>query len=221
MDVLWFQLSARPGDPEDVALRLVPGRIVAPFPRRTHWQVGYVIPKGADAQVRAAGLEALRRSVAELVPELADRVDELRDWEQVKLLTVRSDRLRVWWREGYLAIGDAAHAMSPIGGVGINLAIQDAVVAANRLWRPLRERSGVSVSQLAAIQRRRELTVRLIQRLQAVIQDQLLGPALGSGEAFRVPIWARLLLATPGLRDLPPRLIAYGLDRPRVARALR
>jgi 2-polyprenyl-6-methoxyphenol hydroxylase-like FAD-dependent oxidoreductase len=215
MDVLWFRLLRRPEDEEGAALYLAPGRIVGLFNRADFWQVAYVIPKGAYAAVRAAGLEALQRSIAEAVPQLSDRVSELRDWDQIKLLTVRADRLRRWYRPGFLAIGDAAHAMSPVAGVGINVAVQDAVVAANLLWQPLR-RQHVSVATLARIQRQRELTVRLIQAMQALVQDRVLEPALEVDGAFRMPLAVRLLISIPWLRNLPARLVAYGLIRPHV-----
>jgi 2-polyprenyl-6-methoxyphenol hydroxylase-like FAD-dependent oxidoreductase len=215
MDVLWFRLSRRAQDGEGASLHLAPGRIVGLFNRTEYWQVAYVIPKGADARVRAAGLEAFQRSIADAVPELADRVAELRDWEQVKLLTVRSDRLARWYRPGYLAIGDAAHAMSPVAGVGINLAIQDAVVAANLLWQPLR-RGHVSTPTLARVQRQRELAVRVVQGLQSFVQDQVLERALETRGVFRLPPIVRLLLEVPWLRDLPARLVAYGIVRPHV-----
>ncbi|HEU0114744.1 MAG TPA: FAD-dependent oxidoreductase, partial [Thermomicrobiales bacterium] len=136
IDVFWFRLSRRPEEPVALVARVAPGRFGVLIDRGDYWQVGYLIPKGGADAIRAAGLAAFRQSVAALFPDLADRVDELRQWDQAKLLTVQSNRLARWWKAGYLAIGDAAHAMSPVGGVGINVAIQDAVVAANTLWRP-------------------------------------------------------------------------------------
>jgi len=215
MDVLWFRLSRRPGEPADAALRLVPGHIVALFNRQDYWQVAYLIPKGEDARVRAAGLEAFQHSVAEILPELADHVHELQDWDQVKLLTVRSDRLKRWHRPGYLAIGDAAHAMSPVGGVGINLAIQDAVAAAYVLWAPLR-RGKVSTRDLVRVQRRRELPTRLIQGMQTLIQNAILAPTMGAKRPVGLPWAARLMLGAPWVRDEAARLIAYGVARPHV-----
>jgi 2-polyprenyl-6-methoxyphenol hydroxylase-like FAD-dependent oxidoreductase len=217
MDVLWFRLSRRPTDSQSVALRLQPGHFFALINRQEYWQIAYVIPKGAYAQVRAAGPEAFRRSIAEGEPELADRVDEIRDWEQVKLLTVRADRLRRWYRPGLLCIGDAAHAMSPIAGVGINVAIQDAVEAANLLWSPL-SRGQLGVRHLARVQRRRELPVRVTQAFQNMLQERVLRPTLSADDQSQIgmPRIMRVGLRLPVLRDLPARFIALGLGRPHV-----
>jgi 2-polyprenyl-6-methoxyphenol hydroxylase-like FAD-dependent oxidoreductase len=210
MDVLWFRLSRRPDERGGAEVHVAPGRIVAVFDRTDYWQIAYLIPKGNDARLRAEGLASFRRAVAEILPELGERVDELVDWDQVKLLTVRADRLRRWYRPGYLALGDAAHAMSPVGGVGINIAIQDAVVAANLLWAPL-WRGRISTRDLVRVQRHRTLSVRVVQRIQTAIQNQILAPALTKG---RSP-GARLLLGWPGRRVLA-RLVTYGLVRPHV-----
>jgi 2-polyprenyl-6-methoxyphenol hydroxylase-like FAD-dependent oxidoreductase len=215
MDVLWFRLPRRPADGEGAALHLAPRHFVGTFNRGDYWQIAYVIPKGADAQVRVAGLEAFRRAVAEVLPEFSDRVSEIDSWDRVMLLTVRADRLRRWYRPGYLAIGDAAHAMSPVGGVGINLAIQDAVVAANLVWRPLRT-GQLSTRTLARIQARRELPVRLVQAVQTFIQDRVLEPALETTGGLTLPPTMRLLIRVPWLRIVPARLMAYGVGRPRV-----
>ena len=215
MDVFWFRLPRRPDEPATVQARTGPGRFGLMLNRGDMWQVGYLIPKGGEATVRAEGLEAFRAAVAALLPELADRVGELRDWDQVKLLTVQSNRLRRWWAPGYLAIGDAAHAMSPMGGVGINLAIQDAVEAANVLWRPLRE-GRISTADLATVQRRREVPTRLIQGLQSLMQAQVIAPNISGAADPGVGRPLRLLLATPGLRDLPARVIGLGVGRPRI-----
>ncbi|HEX2034532.1 MAG TPA: FAD-dependent oxidoreductase [Chloroflexota bacterium] len=215
MDVLWFRLSRRPADLVGSIVRVGRGQMGVFIDRSAYWQIAYIIPKGGDARIRAAGLDAFRRSVAALVPELADRVDELREWEQVKLLSVRSDRLTRWYKPGYLAIGDAAHAMSPLGGVGINLAIQDAVVAANLLSGSLRQ-GQVSMRELAAVQRRRELPARVIQGLQGFMHKRLIERALTSDEPVGVPRVMRLILRTPVLRDLPARLIGFGIGRPHV-----
>jgi 2-polyprenyl-6-methoxyphenol hydroxylase-like FAD-dependent oxidoreductase len=215
MDVLWFRLSRRSDDADSVGLRLSPGHFFALINRGSYWQVAYVIPKGAFEQVQAAGLEALRRSLREGVPELAERVDEIQDWDQVKLLTVRADRLQRWYRPGVLCIGDAAHAMSPIAGVGINVAIQDAVEAANRLWRPLRQ-GDVRIADLRRIQRRREIAVRIIQGFQGVLQEGVLRPTLATQRPPELPLIARLGLHIPVVRDVPARLIALGVWRPHV-----
>jgi 2-polyprenyl-6-methoxyphenol hydroxylase-like FAD-dependent oxidoreductase len=216
MDVEWFRLSRRQSDGEGAWLRPSRGRIVVVFTRGEYWQIAYLIPKGTDEQLRNAGLETLQRAIAELEPMFSDRVkNEIDDWDKVKLLTVRADRLRRWYRPGYLAIGDAAHAMSPVAGVGINMAIQDAVAAANLLWRPLLS-GEPTVDTLKRVQRQRELTIRVIQGIQAAIQEAVLRPSLGGSGEFRVPPIARVLMRMPVLRGLPARVMAYGVVRPRL-----
>ena len=215
IDVLWFKLPRHPTEPAAVAGRIGVGRLLVMLDRHDYWQIAFVIPKGqADAR-RAQGLDVFRRDIAQVAPELADRVQGLRDWDDVKLLTVRVDRLTRWHAPGFLAIGDAAHAMSPIGGVGINLAIHDAVAAANVLWRPLTEHT-LTETHLADVQRRRERAVRLIQGFQGFVQTRFLRPALASTTVPRLPLIVRTVLSTPVLRDIPPRLLALGIDRPRV-----
>ena len=209
MDVLWFHLSRRPTDPDATMGRFDVGRIFVLINRGEHWQCGYVIPKGAADEVRGRGLDAFRASVAALVPFASDRVGEIRVWDDVKLLTVKVDRLRQWSRPGLLCIGDAAHAMSPVGGVGINLAIQDAVAAANRLWRPLRDRA-VTAEDLRRVQRRREWPTRVTQWLQVVVQRRLVGQALGGGP-LRPPLFVRLLARYPLVRRIPARLVGVGV----------
>ncbi len=215
IDVFWFRLSRRRDEVEAVAGRLGPGVLLVMLDRDAYWQIAFVIPKSAAEQVRARGLDAFRADVVRAAPELSDRVHEIRSWDDVKLLTVRVDRLTQWHRPGYLAIGDAAHAMSPVGGVGINVAIQDAVAAANVLWRPLSE-GRIDDRDLAAVQRRRERAVRVIQAMQRFVQSRFLKPALLSAETPSIPWIVRALLATPIVRDIPPRLIALGINRPRV-----
>ena len=215
MDVFWFRLSRRPQDQPGVQAVIGPGHLVVLLDRGDYWQVGYTIPKGEADRVRERGLEDLRRSLASVVPALADRVAELQNWEQIRLLTVRADRLTRWFAPGFLAIGDAAHAMSPVGGVGINVAVQDAVTAANILWKPLRA-GAVAVRDLAAVQRRRELPVRLTQAMQEFMQRQLLARNLAARGRPVVPPLLRLALHTPGLRGVMPRLVALGVNRPRV-----
>src|SRR5207302_9004996 len=169
MDVLWFRLSRRACDPEATMGVFDAGRILILIYRGDYWQCGYVIAKGAAEEVRRSGLPALRAGIATLLPFLAACVEALIDWERIKLLTVRVDRLRRWYRPGLLCIGDAAHAMSPVGGVGINLAIQDAVAAANLLAVPLRE-GRLTTEDLRRVQRRREWPTRITQRFQIFVQ---------------------------------------------------
>jgi 2-polyprenyl-6-methoxyphenol hydroxylase-like FAD-dependent oxidoreductase len=210
MDVLWFRLPRRPDDPQELQARFGRGHLMILLNRDDYWQVGYLIAKGSYKQLRAAGIEALRSSVAELAPQLADRVEQLRDWKQVALLSVESSRCPRWYRRGLLLIGDAAHVMSPVGGVGINYAIQDAVAAANLLVEPLRA-GRLRLGDLRAVQRRREWPTRVIQAFQRLVQRAVLARALDSSGSFRVPAIARLLLRLPLVRDLPARLIAFGV----------
>jgi 2-polyprenyl-6-methoxyphenol hydroxylase-like FAD-dependent oxidoreductase len=210
IDVLWFRLSRREGDPEDTFGYAGNGRFMAVINRGDYWQIAYVIRKGEYQSVRAEGLEAFRRSVGGTIPEFADRTGELRDWEQVKLLTVQADRLRRWYRPGLLCIGDAAHAMSPVGGVGINLAIADAVAAANALAGPLG--TGLVRSRdLMAVQLRRELPTRAIQALQSFAQRRVVSSSLQPDGAPALPAPARALLSLRPVRDLPARIIAFGI----------
>ena len=210
MDVQWFALSRRPDDPQGLRGRFEAGRIVVLIDRGDYWQCGFVIAKGAADQVRRQGLDSWRAGLAQSVPFLADRVREIQTWDQVKLLTVSVDRLRRWWRPGLLFIGDAAHAMSPLGGVGINLAIQDAVAAANTLAVPL-ARGVVSDSDLAQVQRRRLWPTRVIQRIQVIMQSRIIGPVLSGTIELRVPFAIRLMQWFPWLRGLPARLVGIGL----------
>jgi len=209
MDVLWFRLSRRSTDPDATMGRFDVGRIFVLLNRGEHWQCGYVIPKGAGGEIRRRGLDAFRAAVSALLPFAADRVGELAGWDDVRLLTVKVDRLRQWHRPGLLCIGDAAHAMSPVGGVGINLAVQDAVAAANRLWRPLRDRA-VADEDLRRVQRRREWPTRATQWLQVVVQRRLVSRALGGGP-LRLPLLVRLLARCPLVRRLPARLVGVGI----------
>ena len=215
MDVLWFKLPREEGDPEGILGRFGSGHGAVALDRFDYWQAGYIIPKGTYSELRHAGIEQLQRFYAELVPEFADRMEHLEDWKQVSLLSVESSRCPKWYRPGLLLIGDAAHVMSPVGGVGINYAIQDAVVAANVLAEPLkthqRQLIDLDPSYLAAVQRRREWPTRIIQAFQAQIQRRILAPALRSKVPFKPPTFLRLLLRTPVLRDLPARIVAFGV----------
>jgi len=209
MDVLWMRLSRRSNDPGQTLGRIDAGRMFVMLNREDYWQCAYVIRKGGIDEIRARGLPALREEIANLVPYLRDRVDELKDWSDVKLLSVSVDRLRVWHRPGLLCIGDAAHAMSPIGGVGINLAIQDAVAAANILSPHLLQGS-VSQRDLAAVQRRREFPTRATQRLQLMVQNRVIGRVLANKAKISPPLAVRILDRVPFLRRVPARLIGLG-----------
>lgn len=206
MDVLWFRLPKQPGDFEGGMGRIGRGHIVVMLDRGEQWQMAYVIPKGGYQEIRAAGLEALRKSIVEVVPELQDRIQHLQDWSQIAFLSVESSRLVRWYRPGLLLIGDAAHVMSPVGGVGINYAIQDAVVTANVLSKPLKQ-GHVELHELAKVQRQRELPTRVIQAFQSFIQQRIFARVLNSNQLLQLPVWLRL----PWLRELPARLVAYGV----------
>jgi 2-polyprenyl-6-methoxyphenol hydroxylase-like FAD-dependent oxidoreductase len=211
MDALWMQISRGPSDPGQTFGRITAGQILALIDRGSYWQVAYVIPKGGFDEIRQKGIEALRKAIALLAPFFADRVSQLRDWNDVKLLTVRVDHLRRWYRPGLLCIGDAAHAMSPIGGVGINLAIQDAVAAANILATPLTNRT-VTEASLDAVQKRRELPTRLTQRAQVFMQERVIRNVLSSGQrAMSLPLALRLLRRWPLLQRLPAYLVGVGV----------
>jgi len=209
MDVLWMRLSRHPTDPEQTLGRVDAGRILVMLDRGDYWQCAFVIPKGGFDQIRASGLTNFRAEIARLVPYLGDRVGELADWSDIRLLTVAVDRLRVWHRPGLLCIGDAAHAMSPIGGVGINLAIQDAVAAANIL-APRLLKGGVTEDDLQRVQRRREFPTRGMQRLQVFLQNRVIGQVLQSTGKLSPPLPVRLLGRWPWLRRIPARLIGLG-----------
>jgi len=210
MDVLWFRVSATPGDRQQTGARFDGGRIFVMINRGEHWQCAYVIAKGTLEEIQAKGLPAFRDSVAAMAPFLAGRVGEIAGWDDVKLLTVAVDRLPVWHRPGLLCIGDAAHAMSPIGGVGINLAVQDAVAAANLLAAPLRERR-LTDGDLQRVQARRMLATRVVQRLQVLVQNRIISPVLGSAGTLTAPLAVRLFQRFPVLRRLPARLVGVGI----------
>ena len=209
MDVLWFRLPKRSDDEGQTLGRIQAGVVFVMLDRGDYWQCAYVIRKGGFAELRRQGLAAFRTAVAALNAKLADRVQAIGSWDDVKLLTVTVDRLQRWYREGLLCIGDAAHAMSPIGGVGINLAIQDAVAAANILWRPLREGS-VHEADLRKVQERREWPTRATQRLQLFIQDRVISNVLALKTRPSAPFAVKLLNWLPLLRRIPARLIGLG-----------
>ena len=207
MDVLWFRLSRRESDLVRTAGRVAPGRLLIRIDRGDYWQVGYVIEKGGYQRLRAAGLAAFRSDLATLEPALGDRVDELRSWSDLSVLEVRVDRLRRWHRPGLLCIGDAAHAMSPVGGVGINLAVQDAVAAANLLVRPLRTGT-LSERDLTRVQRRRALPTAVTQAGQRAIHRRIVAPLLDGGAP---PAPVRMLERFPALQAIPAYLLAIGI----------
>lgn len=208
MDVLWMRISRAESDPSITLGRIDVGKFLVMLNRRAYWQCAFVIPKGGYDELRARGLPAFRAQLAELAPFLRDRVEELADWDQIKLLTVVVDRLKRWWRPGLLCIGDAAHAMSPVGGVGINLAIQDAVAAANILAEPLRTRAARD-PELAAVQKRREFPTRATQRMQIAVQNNVIKRVLGSTRV-KAPWILKLVDRWPLLQRIPARLIGMG-----------
>jgi 2-polyprenyl-6-methoxyphenol hydroxylase-like FAD-dependent oxidoreductase len=210
MDVLWFRLSRRPDDQLQTFGRLAAGHLMVLIDRGAYWQVAYVIPKGAVQQLHQLGLGRFQATVAGLVPFLADRVGELQSWDDVRVLRVQVDRLRRWFRPGLLCIGDAAHAMSPIGGVGINLAVHDAVAAANLLAQPLRDGT-LSTWHLARVQLRRLLPTLVVQRGQRTIQDRFLSPLLAGRTPAKPPLVLRALRRYPALQAIPARLIGLGV----------
>lgn len=212
MDVLWFRLPRRAADPPDAFGIVARGRMMVLLDRGDYWQAAYVVAKGGDAALRAEPLDVLHASVAALAPFLADRTAALAGWDAVKTLSVQVNRLARWHQPGLLLIGDAAHAMSPIGGVGINLAIQDAVAAANLLAAPLAAGGPIDEALLAALQRRREWPVRLTQRLQLLAQRRLIARVLqAQGPPPRVPALLAWLLGFRAVRRIPARLVGYGV----------
>jgi 2-polyprenyl-6-methoxyphenol hydroxylase-like FAD-dependent oxidoreductase len=210
MDVLWFRLPRMPEDREGLNGRIGKGRMIVSLDRGEQWQIAYVIPKGGYQQVRVAGLEALRQNIVEILPEYKERVQQLQDWQQVAFLSVESSLVRRWYRPGLLLIGDAAHAMSPVGGVGINYAIQDAVVTANHLSQPLKQ-GQVQTRHLAAVQRQRQLPTRFIQFFQSLVQQNIIKNALNN-QPLQLPAFLKL----PILQDILPRIIGFGLFPPHV-----
>ncbi len=209
IDVLWMRLPRQADDPAQTFGRIDAGRIMVMLNRGDYWQCAFVIRKGGYQEIRERGLTAFREEIARLAPYLRNRVHSLRDWDDIKLLTVAVDRLRHWQLPGLLCIGDAAHAMSPIGGVGVNLAVQDAVAAANLLATPLLK-GPPSFDHLRAVQERREWPTRMTQRLQILVQNNVISRVLAS-QARPTPPWpARLLGRSPFLQRLPARIFGMG-----------
>jgi 2-polyprenyl-6-methoxyphenol hydroxylase-like FAD-dependent oxidoreductase len=209
IDVMWMRISRRPDDPEQTFGHIEPGRILVMLNRETYWQCAYVIPKGSAEQVRQKGLPAFREEILQLSPFFGNRVEELRDWKDVSLLTVAVDRLCRWSLPGLLCIGDAAHAMSPIGGVGINLAIQDAVASANILGPSLLKGSPTE-EDLDRVQRRREFPTRATQRLQVFVQDRVISRVLRTTKPMSLPWFLKILAYWPILRRIPARVVGVG-----------
>jgi 2-polyprenyl-6-methoxyphenol hydroxylase-like FAD-dependent oxidoreductase len=220
MDILWFRLPHLPEDPQDDSGRVrggfANGRMLAVFDRFDYWQVGYVFPKGTYQDVRAAGLEAMRNSIVAIEPHFAKHVASLTDWHQLSLLSVESSRCPRWYKPGLLLIGDAAHVMSPVGGVGINYAIQDATVAANVLAKPLKT-GRLQLSDLAKVQSEREWPTRIIQAVQSAMQKRIIANVFRSPNASRIPSLVPLLFKIPVIRDIPAWLLAFGIHRAHVA----
>ena len=219
MDVLWFRLRRTAKDPAATMGRFDSGRIFIALNRGDYWQCGYVIAKGQFEEMRRQPFETFRAAIVKLVPYIGDSVQELRGWDDVKLLTVRVDRLLEWFRSGLLCIGDSAHAMSPVGGVGINLAIQDAVAAANVLFEPLRD-GQLALDHLRRIQKRREWPTRVTQWLQVAVQRRIIARVLVETGPLKPPLAVRLLAKIPFLRRVPARIVGLGIRPERVDRAL-
>jgi 2-polyprenyl-6-methoxyphenol hydroxylase-like FAD-dependent oxidoreductase len=204
-----MRISRRPTDPGQTFGHIAAGKMLVLLNREDYWQCAFVIPKGKGEDVRQKGLESFREQIVSLEPFLRDRVAELRDWKQVSLLTVAVDRLDQWSRPGLLCIGDAAHAMSPIGGVGINLAIQDAVATANLLGDKLLRQNSFG-SELEVVQRRRDFPTRATQRVQLIVQNKVIKHVLGSSKPLRVGWPLKLLRNFPVLRRIPARMVGVG-----------
>ncbi len=216
IDVLWFRLSRDPKDEDQLLGRVNHGYFIITIDRGDYWQCAFVIPKGGLEAVRAEGIEAFRRKVADAAPFLEGKTAELRSFDDLKPLTVTVDRLERWSKPGLLFIGDAAHAMSPIGGVGINLAIQDAIAAANRLAEPLAAGRPLGDHDLDAVRRRRLPATRIIQGFQVLAQDRLFKPGLEDGRAKIDPAPIRLIAHLPLLGRLAARMIGLGVRLERV-----
>lgn len=209
MDVLWYRIPKADGDPTGSFARLAPGRFLPMIDRGTYWQGAYTMPKGSFDELKARGIGALHADLHRSLPFLGNRIEGITDWDDVGFLEVRVNRLERWYRPGLLCIGDAAHAMSPIGGVGINLAVQDAVATANLLAEPLRA-GRITVRDLAAVQRRRMRATKLTQRMQLIMQRGIISPIMEGSESAQLPVPARLLLRVGFLRRQLSRLLAIG-----------
>ena len=210
IDVLWMRVPRRPDDPDATLGRVRDGTILVMLNRADYWQCAYLIPKGGFAEIQRRGLEAFRADVVKAAPFLRGRANELKSWDDIKLLSVAVDHLKSWSRPGLLCIGDSAHAMSPVGGVGINLAIQDAVAAANRLWKPLLHGESTDL-WLRRVQDRRSFPTRMTQRLQVLAHKKVIAPTLANRTAIReLPVPMRMLRDYPFLRRIPARVVGLG-----------
>lgn len=208
IDVLWFRVGKQTNDSDGVFARLHRGQMMVTIDRDEYWQCAYIIAKGKIDEIKARGLDVFRENVASMVPVLRPHIGDVKSWDDVKLLTVRIDRLTCWALPGLLCIGDAAHAMSPVGGVGVNLAVQDAVAAANILFDKFRK-GGPSLAELEQVQHRRLFPARMTQAMQTVIQDRIISLAL-SGEELEPPLAVRVINAMPWLQGLTARALAIG-----------
>ena len=217
IDVLWFRIGKGGATAEPALGHIAQGRFMVTIDRGDYWQCAYVIPKGGADAIKAGPLTAFKEKIVAVTPYLADHIDDIADWDDVKLLSVAVDRLEHWSQAGLLCIGDAAHAMSPIGGVGINMAIQDAVAAANMLAPVLKHDAPVADSVLDGLRRRRLLPTRVIQAFQVAVQNRVLVPAL-SGVPLKIPLIVRLLDRFPRLRRLPARFLGIGIRPEHVSR---
>jgi 2-polyprenyl-6-methoxyphenol hydroxylase-like FAD-dependent oxidoreductase len=210
MDVLWFRLPRQESDATETFGHVEAASMMIMLNRGDYWQCAYVIPKGGIDRVKAEGIEAFRKRVMFMSPFLADRIDQLKSFDDVKLLSVTVDRLRQWWRPGLICIGDAAHAMSPVGGVGVNIAVQDAVAAANRLAAPLKAGTAGD-DDLRAIQERRTFPVRFTQAIQLTMQNQIIRRALAGTQRPKPPLLLKIVAHIPWLQRIPGRLLAVGV----------
>jgi 2-polyprenyl-6-methoxyphenol hydroxylase-like FAD-dependent oxidoreductase len=212
MDVLWMRISRKETDGEQTLGRIIPRHVLIMLNRRDYWQCAFLIPKGQFEGMKKRGLDDFRATLVKLAPFLKDRVTELKDWDQIKLLTVVVDRMKCWHRPGLLCIGDSAHAMSPVGGIGINLAVQDAVATANILAETLRGTGPVPEEMLTRVQERRTFPTRMTQRMQVFAHERVIRPALNNDQPVRPAFMLKLFKAIPFLQRIPARIVGLGFQ---------